>query len=172
MTKEEENALVYTENDVNEIIKSISQPPIVEKRQINNLDPDILSILVDKNEFREGELLSARLKKIAAFYNKTVSLSNTRKEDFFHYRERIKDSKVVYMMSRRPNEFTWEEEQIWTDFQNWFEFELSRSENGFERITQATQIQQNFSEQKNLTPQSQGGGGLLSWGAKTLGLKR
>ncbi len=103
---EQDNVPQYTEQEVDEIIRSVSQHPQVNRPQVGGMDPDLLAMLINKKEFEGTELLSPRMKKVASFFNSTVSLSNTRREDFFHYRERLKDAKVVEMISRRPSEFT------------------------------------------------------------------
>jgi hypothetical protein len=75
-------------------------------------------------------------------------------------------------MSRRPNEFTWEDEKSWTAFQNWFEFEMPRGEDGFERLAQVKQIMQNLSGQENeMNVPKSSGGGLMAWGKRALGIR-
>lgn len=173
---------VYTEQDVQELISSMQQPEGTNKQMLNNMTPELLNTLVDKDEFRDTELLQTphnenpdkqhiHLKKLSAFYNKTTALANTRREDFFHYRERLKDMKVRRMMSIREEDFTWDEDYLWGSFENWFELELTRSEGGFERLTQATQIQQNVQTLGNGQTQ-QPSGSILSGIGRMLGVRR
>jgi len=155
---------------VDDLVESLQQPEQQQKQMLVQMTPELLNTLVDKDEFRDTDLLNIpQLKKASSFYNKTVALANTKREDFFHYRERLKDLKVQRMMSVREEEYTWQEDYLWGCFENWFEFELTRSEGGFERLTQATQIQQNVQSIGNNNQQQSGGGGLLGWASRALG---
>jgi len=132
-------------------------------------DTDILQILLFKEEFKNGEMLTDGLKKIAAFYEKTLALSNIRREDIFWIKEGAKDLKVSYLMTRTKEKYTWEEEFLWTGFMQWLSLEATRGVDGFERHMQATQIQQFFSEQKQSRPGGSAGGGILGFIGRAFG---
>jgi len=159
---EQDNALVpkYTDRDVEEILRSVNQPKFQRKEQFEEISPDVLDMLIHKPEFEAGGILPDEIRKAAMMYDKTTALANTHREDFHHYKERMKDAKVVRMMSIREEDFTWEEEYLWTLLESWFDLELTRSEGGFERQMQVKQILQTYNEQMNRTPMQSGGGFL------------
>ena len=120
-------------------------------------DSDFLSVLLSKDEILNSNSISADIKNILKFYNKTLALSNIGRADIFDIMEGLDDAKVAYIMGRPKGSFTWQDELDFTLLRNWVEIEATRGVDGFERTMQATQIHQSTVESKN-TNQGRSGG--------------
>lgn len=155
--------------DVMDVLNNLSVPGPTGQKPMQE-DSDMLSILLSKDEFKNGEMLTEGLKKISSFYQKTLALSNIERDDVFKIVEGAKDLKVAYLMSRPKDDYTWEEEFLWTGFINWLKIEATRGVEGFERLAEVSQIQQNvFENKQNRTGSPSSGGGVLGMLSRFLG---
>lgn len=121
-------------------------------------DADLLRILVNKDEVLEDPSVPEVIKKVMLWYNKTIALSNIKREDIFHIQENFRDARVAALMGRGRKNFTWEEEMWWSLLNNWIFIESTRGVDGFERVMQTTQISQiNQDSKQQLTGSNSGG---------------
>lgn len=152
-------------NKQQEMMNILDGMPITERTNQPRMqdDTDMLQILLTKDEFKNGDLLTNGLKKTTAFYEKTLALSNIKREDIFWIMEGAKDMKVAYLMTRPKDLYTWEEEFLWTGFVQWLRLEATRGVDGFERHMQATQITQNSFENRQTRPAGGSGGGIMGF---------
>jgi len=156
-----------------EMMNVLGGMPVTERTNQPRMqdDTDILQILLTKEEFKNGEMLTDGLKKIASFYEKTLALSNIKREDIFWIKEGAKDLKVSYLMTRTKEKYTWEEEFLWTGFMQWLALEATRGVDGFERHMQATQISSFISNQFQGKQGGGTGGGILGFISRAFGTR-